>query len=78
MFFRQELGLPKEEAVEARLWILGEKDWADLEGDTWTNILDYVGDVTDRDIYSMKSHIIEDFAMEKISMLMLNKYGIEL
>jgi hypothetical protein len=78
MFFRQELGLGRESAASAREWVLGDADWGDLEGDTWDHILDYIGDVTDRDIYSMKSHVIEEFALEKISMQMLNKYGIEL
>jgi len=78
MFFREELGLPKEEAVEGRLWVQGEKDWGDLEGDTWTNILDYVSDHTDRDVYALKSHVIEEFALDVVTKRMLNKYGIEL
>ena len=78
MFFRQELDLPKEEAASATEWAMGDVDWGDLIGDTWQHILDYVGDVSDRDVYSMNSARIEEFALEKVTMQMLNKYGIEL
>jgi hypothetical protein len=78
MFFREELGLPKEEAVEGRLWVQGYKDWGDLEGDTWTNILDYVGSHVDRNIYAMKSGVIEEFTLEFVTKKMYTKYGIEL
>lgn len=78
MFFRQELSLPKEEAKSATGWAMGEDDWGDLVDDTWQHILDYVGDVSDRDIYSMNSARIEEFALETVTSRMYHKYGIEL
>jgi hypothetical protein len=77
MFFRKELDLPPLEASEGALWVTGEKDWLDLEGDTRDHILDYVQH-TVPNIYDQPGWKIQENAMTVITDVMYKKYGVEI
>lgn len=78
MFFRKELDLPREEATEAMLWINGEKDWRDLEGDTRDHVLDYVSRDLNPHIYKLAAGYISQHCEDELVRLMRTKYRIEL
>lgn len=78
MFFRHELELPRLEANEAMLWITGDKDWMDLEGDTRDHVLDYVSNHFDPNIFNLNSTFIPSYCEEELVKLMRDEYGIEL
>jgi hypothetical protein len=78
LFFREEVNLSKEEAEEAALWIVGGNAPFRSESDTWPLIMDYIEETTGAVIYHMARGSVEDFVRQKLTLIMRQKYGIEL
>lgn len=78
MFFRKELDLSKEEAVEAREWVQGDGYWGDISPDVWAKILDYADLTMDEDDFSYGPEQVQLDAHESIVMTMRRKYKIKL